>query len=266
MSDRLSFISDVNFKMHVRETIKQYDKNLEPYNIDKFNRNIIDPIKLIFDKSVYGFQWNEIIQNEVFRQRDKSTTNDIGYFHQKIFAYMNHCVVPKAGWDVIFTPPGGIDIADVGHVSKVYVEMKNKHNTMNSAASGKTYIKMQSQLLEDDDCVCCLVEAIAKRSQNISWQVTVDGQKKKHKNIRRLSMDQFYEMVTGVEDAFFKMCMVLPSVIEEVIHEEGENLIPHDTVYDELKKIGGKDNEYFALAIYLLAFSSYTGFSSNNVR
>jgi hypothetical protein len=40
--------------------------------------------------------------------------------------------------------------------------MKNKHNTMNSAASSKTYIKMQGQLLEDDDCTCLLVEAIAK--------------------------------------------------------------------------------------------------------
>lgn len=42
--------------------------------------------------------------------------------------------------------------------------MKNKHNTMNSAAAGKTFIKMQSQLLKDDDCACFLVEAIAKAS------------------------------------------------------------------------------------------------------
>lgn len=47
--------------------------------------------------------------------------------------------------------------------------MKNKHNTMNSAAAGKTFIKMQSQLLKDDDCACFLVEAIAKKSQNIKY-------------------------------------------------------------------------------------------------
>lgn len=39
---------------------------------------------------------------------------------------------------------------------------------MNSASAGKTYIKMQSQLLSDDDCACFLVEAIAQRSQNIN--------------------------------------------------------------------------------------------------
>ncbi len=41
---------------------------------------------------------------------------------------------------------------DVVHT--VYVEMKNKHNTMNSASAGKTYIKMQNQFLSNDDCAC----------------------------------------------------------------------------------------------------------------
>ena len=30
--------------------------------------------------------------------------------------------------------------------------MKNKHNTMDSSAAGKTFIKMQNQILKDDDC------------------------------------------------------------------------------------------------------------------
>ncbi|MFR5068672.1 MAG: Eco47II family restriction endonuclease [Eubacteriales bacterium] len=55
-----------------------------------------------------------------------------------------------------------------GSVHTVYVEMKNKHNTMNSASAGKTFIKMQNQLLNDDDCACFLVEAIAQRSPRIS--------------------------------------------------------------------------------------------------
>lgn len=63
---------------------------------------------------------------------------------------------------------------------------------MNSAAAGKTFIKMQSQLLKDDDCACFLVEAIAKKSQNIKWETSVDNQKVGHKLIRRVSMDKFY--------------------------------------------------------------------------
>lgn len=34
------------------------------------------------------------------------------------------------------------------------------------------------------------------------WQTTVDGQKMKHKLIRRVSIDKFYELVTGEKDAF----------------------------------------------------------------
>ena len=41
--------------------------------------------------------------------------------------------------------------------------MKNKHNTMNSSSSQKTYIKLQQKLLEDSNATCYLVEIIAKR-------------------------------------------------------------------------------------------------------
>ena len=122
-------------------------------------------------------------------------------------------------------------------VHTIYVEMKNKHNTMNSASSAKTYIKMQGQILEDDDCACLLVEAIAKKSQNIKWSTKVDGKNVQHRLIRRVSMDQFYAILTGEEDAFYKMCMALPEVINAVVNEEDGVEVPHDTVIDELRKL-----------------------------
>ena len=138
---------------------------------------------------------------------------------------------------------------------------------MNSAAAGKSYIKMQSQLLDDDDCACFLVEAIAKKSQNIKWSTTVDGKSVSHKKIRRVSLDQFYALVTGQEDAFYKMCMVLPKVIEKVVSEGGEDVkVPHDSVMSELRRIAKEmntedENLAMALAVYLLGFSTYNGFS-----
>ena len=63
----------------------------------EFNKNIIDPIKMIFDKTVYQSTWEEIVSNEIFRQRDKSNNNDIGYFHQRIFQYIADCHVPDNG-------------------------------------------------------------------------------------------------------------------------------------------------------------------------
>lgn len=271
MSWNLSFISEEEFTDHVRATIQKYGDKLESFDLRRFNKNIVDPVKLIFDKTVYRATWEETISNEIFRQRDKSNNNDIGYFHQRIFQYIANCHVPnngeEGGWDVIYKNPDGIHLPDGSVVHTVYVEMKNKHNTMNSSASGKTFIKMQNQLLKDDDCACFLVEAIAKKSQNIKWETSVDGQRMGHKLIRRVSMDQFYGLVTGQEDAFYQICLILPEVIQKVVETEGANLVPHDTVFDELKAIADESHVEskelaLAIAIYMLGFSSYSGFRS----
>lgn len=261
----ISFISEDDFKKHVRETIKKYGVKLESYNLKRFNNNIIDPIKMIFDKHVYHSTWDQIIQNEIFRQRDKSNNNDIGYFHQNFFSYIDGCIVPDSGWDVIFTKKEGIRLDENEDIKTIYVEMKNKHNTMNSSSASKTYIKMQNQLLEDDNCMCYLVEAIAKKSQNIKWETTIDDKKVGHKRIRRVSIDKFYSLVTGEEDAFHQICMVLPSIIKKVIDEEGENLVPQDTVLADIveKYCDNKENlddHTMTMAMYMLGFSSYSGF------
>ena len=273
MSWTLDFIGEADFRDHVRATIQKYGDKLESFDLKRFNKNIIDPVKLIFDKTVYRSTWEETIGNEIFRQRDKSNNNDIGYFHQRIFSYIKNCHVPdngkEGGWDVVYRNPDGIVLPDGSTVHSIYVEMKNKHNTMNAASAGKTFIKMQNQLLRDDDCACFLVEAIAKKSQNIKWETTVDGSKVGHKLIRRVSIDQFYALVTGEEDAFFQVCMALPGVIQSIVESEGDRLVPHDTVFDELQqrakasRIEDKDLA-FAIAIYLLGFSSYSGFKGTS--
>ncbi|MEG1901539.1 MAG: Eco47II family restriction endonuclease [Clostridium sp.] len=272
MEWKLKFISEKDFVDHVSATIEKYGEKLESFDIKKFNKNIIDPIKLIFDKTVYQTSWDEMVGNEIFRQRDKSNNNDIGYFHQRIFQYIEKCRVPdngkEGGWDVIVQNDDGIVLPDGDMVHTVYVEMKNKHNTMNSAAAGKTYIKMQNQLLNDDDCACFLVEAIAQRSQNTKWETTVDGRKVSHKKIRRVSLDQFYSLVTGEEDAFYQMCMILPQIIERVVNENKEIKVPNDTVMEELTNIADMQDKKtgdlaMSVAIYLLGFSSYIGFTYN---
>ncbi|MEG2909360.1 MAG: Eco47II family restriction endonuclease [Erysipelotrichaceae bacterium] len=266
---KLDFIIEEDFRNHVRATIEKYGEKLESFDLKRFNKNLIDPIKLIFDKTVYQSSWEEIVSNEIFRQRDKSNNNDIGYFHQRMFQYIKNCRVPDngkdGGWDVIYEDENGIEIPDGDKVHTVYVEMKNKHNTMNSTSAGKTFIKMQNQLLKDDDCACFLVEAIAQRSQNIKWETTVDKQRVGHKLIRRVSIDKFYALVTGQEDAFHQICMALPTVIQEAVDTLGDAHVPNDTVMDELKAIAAEkqlesDDLAIAMAVYMLGFGSYKGF------
>lgn len=267
----LNFIKYEDFKTHVKNTINKYISSNDKYDLDRFNRNIIDPVKVVFDKAVYNKTWKEIINSEVLSQRDKSNANQIGYFHQGIFNYIDHCIVPKngdqGGWDIIVDFDNGYKLENNDTIHRIYIEMKNKHNTMNSAASAKTYIKMQNQLLTDDDCACFLVEAIAKKSQDIIWKTSVDSKIVSHNRIRRVSIDKFYEIITGDYLAFYKIFMVLPDVIDEVLKENPQmSSYFNDTVYEELENISkvyeNETKRSFLKSIYLLGYSSYNGFDN----
>lgn len=238
----LGFISDENIYNHVKNTAYKYRFNID---LEKFNKNLIDPIKLTFDAGVYRKSFEEIIESEIIRQMDKSNTNHIGYFHQNIFNYLNHdWIIPKSGFDLI------------NKKDKIFVEMKNKHNTMNSSSSQKTYIAMQHKILEGADITCMLVEVIAKNSQNIPWKITINGNQYNHDNIRRVSIDKFYALVTGDTCAFKKLCEVLPSVLDDVISNQKELTI-QNSVFEELNSIS-KDG--ILKSLYSLAFAKYDGF------
>lgn len=121
----LGFISDKDIFNHVKSTVLQYRRSI---NLKEFNKNIIDPIKLTFDSKIYGQTIAQTIESECIRQIDKTNNNRIGYFHQYLFRLAGN------GWEVPANgDKGGFDV--LNDDLHIYVEMKNKHNTMNSAAS-----------------------------------------------------------------------------------------------------------------------------------
>lgn len=245
----LGFISDIDIYNHVKDTVLQYRRSI---NLKEFNKNIIDPIKLTFDSKIYGQTMRQTIESECIRQIDKTNNNRIGYFHQYLFKYAGEgWIVPDNG------EKGGFDV--LNDKQHIYVEMKNKHNTMNRSSSSDTYVKMQNKILKDDKAKCMLVETIAKHSQNVIWKLTINKNGSteyySHERIRRVSMDKFYEIVFGDNKAFFKLCKVLPKILDDVISEDKSTLL-NNTVYDELDKTD------FYKSIYLLAFKSYEGFEN----
>lgn len=243
MSYSLSFISDTDLFNHVQETVEKYRFSID---LNEFNKNIIDPIKLTFDAKVYNKDIQDVVEAEILRQLDKSNTNHIGYFHQNIFKYLGN------GWRV---PDVGFDV--VNDAQKIYVEMKNKHNTMNSSSSQKTYMRMQATLAKQPDATCMLVEVIATKSQNSPWLVSLDGERFVDERIRRVSIDQFYEVVTGEKTAFKQLCEVLPVVISDVVASmQQKNSV--NTVFEELEQLSPN----LLNSLYLLAFAKYQGFKS----
>ncbi|MBC5634486.1 Eco47II family restriction endonuclease [Parabacteroides hominis] len=235
----LGFISNENIYNHVKETVELYRNEID---LQQFNKNIIDPIKLTFDAKIYGKGFEEIIESECVRQIDKTNTNHIGYFHQNLFKYVGN------GWKV---PDKGFDV--INDERHIYVELKNKHNTMNGGAGTNVYANMQNKILHDDQAVCMLVEVIATKSRNEKWNK--DGLS--HEKIRRVSIDKFYEIVFGDKDAFFKLCKALPDILDDVIDELQRGCIVN-SVYDELRELSPDTFK----SLYLLAFKTYAGFQN----
>ena len=239
----LGFITDKDIYDHVKATVLQYRRSI---SLAEFNKNLIDPIKLTFDAKIYGQSIKQTIESECIRQIDKTNNNRIGYFHQNLFNYAGN------GWDVPANgDKGGFDI--VNDNLHIYVEMKNKHNTMNSASAKNTYMKMQNQILRDDQAVCMLVEVIAKHSQRRNWIVSIDGRSFSHERIQRVSLDKFYEIVFGDNTAFLKLCKALPNILDDVIADDSSVKLVN-TVYRELDKTD------FYRSLYTLAFKTYEGF------
>ncbi len=242
----LSFIKDENLLKHVKDTVEKYRFKID---LKSFNSNLVDPIKFTFDSKIYKKNIKDVIEHEIARQIDKSNTNHIGYFHQNIFKYIGN------GWKV---PIKGYDV--INENLSYYAEIKNKHNTMNSSSSQKIYMKMQNKILEDDKAICMLVEVIAKASQNMKWIISIDGKQMSHKNIRRVSIDKFYELVTGDKNSFKNLCEILPKVIDDAVSDMAIKK-EENTVFCELKGISPN----ILQSLYLLSFKKYEGFECFNV-
>lgn len=114
---------------------------------------------------------------------------------------------------------------------------------------------LKSRILEDDRAVCMLVETIAKKSKNEKWSISIDGRTFSHERIRRVSMDKFYGIVFGKEDAFARLCMVLPEILDDVVAELRKGAI-ENSVYEELSQLSP---DAFR-SLFLLAFKTYDGF------
>ena len=74
-------------------------------------------------------------------------------------------------------------------------------------------------------------------------------------------MDKFYSIVTGINDAFYQMCMQLPKTIDELIEEKKVATVQKDTVIEQLQE----KNPDTLKALYLLAFETYEGFERLSV-
>lgn len=128
---------------------------------------------------------------------------------------------------------------------------------MNVNSAQNAYRKMEQEIKQNPNAQCYLVEIIAKKTQDKPWKPTFGGIKAEtNERIRRISIDKFYEIITGDKQAFFKLVVALPLLLKEIVAEEGIIQTGENTVLTELEK----ENPNHLLALFNLSFQQYEGF------
>ena len=239
----LGFIRDVDFFNHVKEMVTRLTESID---LQKFSKNIIDPIKMTVEMHAYQISIEEAVSREIARQMGKTVENAIGWFHQNIFKYI-------PGWQI---PKDGVDV--MNDKMTIFAEIKNKHNTMNAKSAEGVYLALRGIVIGNVNATVYLVEVIAKESQDIPWKIAGHSlTPAKAKRLRRISIDRFYEIVTGDKNAFCKMCSALGMAVDDVLKDCPANKFKN-TVLEELK-LKYPD---VVKGLFLSSFSTYNGFEN----
>ncbi len=202
----VDFISDEHFIQCVGNLHKAYVKAKNDISKKKFYSNKVDTIKLTFDSHFNNLDEESLIQAEILRQVDKSINNSIGTFHEEILGGIK-------GFEKGLL--SGFDIK--AEDNTLFADIKNKHNTMNSSSAESLFQKLKNYADTYKKANCYWVQILATGSFNEKWTSIINGKEYSHSRVYKISGDQFYALLSGQDDAFFKLYQALPIAISDYL-------------------------------------------------
>lgn len=210
----VNFVSDKDFLKCVNHVVNGYmtiNENIDAEYILKHSKNTVDEFKAIFDITTTELTFEDWSKNELNRQNDKSINNRIGEFHQMLLGSVE-------GWsDLGVGHPLGVDLKKDD--DSIFIELKNKYNTLNSSSSAKTYEKLVNVTKEYPNATAYLGIVIDKdyRYSDLIW-----GLKNYPKNnrVRRISGNLLYEMITGEKNALMETFKAIPLAVADIKNKD----------------------------------------------
>lgn len=245
----VNFITDEHFLECIKNLHNSYLRAKADISKKKFYNNKIDTIKLTFDSKFNHIKEENIIEIEILRQIDKSINNSIGTFHEQIL--------------------GGIKGYEIGNLSgfdikaeddTLFADIKNKHNTMNSSSAESAFQKLARFADDNKKANCYLVQVLAKKSFNKKWEAIINGKEYSHSRVFIISGDQFYEMLSGVENSLFQLYKELPNAIKDFLKSSEAWSEKENFILDELAEEAKKNNRSILDEVAIENFSYYPGF------
>jgi hypothetical protein len=208
VNEYVDFVSDEEFLECVKLVVDAYVEEID------LQKNIIDPFKVAFDSYSKELTQEEWIEGEEIRQKDKTINNKIGDFHQKLLG-------KSEGWVDLGT--GDISKVDLKKQdNSVFIELKNKHNTVNADSKMKCRDKLiiLREQFPDSICYFSYIVPANGKSEDRVWKLK--GEENPDVNLRILTGKKVYELVTGDSESLVKVFNALPKAIKNLLKLNNE--------------------------------------------
>jgi hypothetical protein len=246
----VNYITDEHLLTCIGNLHNAYLKAKNNITKKNFYSNKVDTIKLTFDSKFNDIDEEKLIQSEILRQIDKSINNSIGTFHEQILGGIKGFEAGNlSGYDIKATD------------NTLFADIKNKHNTMNSSAAEALFQKLKRYADDHKQAKCYWVQILAKGSFCELWSGDINGKEYSHSRVYKISGDQFYDMLSGQQDAMFQLYKVLPNAIKDYQKsvEETEE-ITENSALEEIKSETKTSKRTVLDQITFENYSYYLGF------
>lgn len=197
----VNFISDEHLLNCIKNLHNAYLRAKSNISKKSFYNNKVDTIKLTFDAKFNHINEEGLIQSEILRQIDKSINNSIGTFHEQIL--------------------GGIDGYEMGNLSGF--DIKANDDTLFAIFGNSELSKNISDAIFDKLANAARVFSKAKfyyvllddfSETNEKWIVGHDEYSVSQKRVFKISLKNFYELLTKEKDALEQLYSQLPKAID----------------------------------------------------
>jgi Eco47II restriction endonuclease len=194
--------SRISTWIKIETLVQLLDNVMVIYENGNVQKGRQDPFKAMFDKCIYGYSDQKYIEIEERRRRDKSINNAIGYLHEKI---LQNCY----GWQEYHEHSMDVCKKD----KSVYMQIKNKYNTMNS--SSVQHLKQKMLELKNIEPNATIVLGVVNDiHENGVNKEFIHG----YDSIRKISGRRLYEFVTGDLHAYDDLNCFIKSYLDNSNH------------------------------------------------
>lgn len=209
----VTFLSDDDFRAIILE-ILSVGVAAKRKAETKFSRNVIDPFSVLLEMGAFNVGYETWYTSEMARQSQKTLSNKIGAFHQRLLGAVS-------GWEDLKVGKG-VDL--VNNSRKIIAEVKNKHNTLKGASQAPLYKELHNAVMLNDSkykgYTAYYVGVVPKKPNRFSTPFTPSDKETSSRCpenplIRQIDGASFYALVTGIDDALEQVYKTLPQVISD---------------------------------------------------